>query len=56
MLLNCQLLAVLVGTRTASSTVALDIFHVLQGLIIPAAWCQLRMILRERTAANLKGE
>jgi len=47
MLANCHLLAVLVAGRFASSTVALDIFHIAQGIIIWVAFVQLRLILRE---------
>lgn len=55
MLVNCHLLGLLVASRLASSKLALDIFHVAQGVIIWVSFCQLRLILREGHS-NSKGE
>mmetsp|Transcript_56947 Transcript_56947/g.106811 ORF Transcript_56947/g.106811 Transcript_56947/m.106811 type:complete len:278 (-) Transcript_56947:181-1014(-) len=48
MLMNCHVLAILVAGGFASSAASLDIFHVGQGLIIGASFCQLRRILKEK--------
>eukprot|EP00440_Ansanella_granifera_P044245 gb/GFBE01047951.1/.p1 GENE.gb/GFBE01047951.1/~~gb/GFBE01047951.1/.p1 ORF type:complete len:292 (+),score=51.31 gb/GFBE01047951.1/:1-876(+) len=50
MFANCHLLAVLIAGRIVTVAASLDIFHVVQGLIIWRSFFQFRSVLREDAA------